>query len=89
MYVCMSTCYSAPSRFLLSGAPNYSADTEVEVISTVWNDQKRIRGSYWSTFHVILGAILINALFLFLQFIFLGDILIHAFIIFFFYRTEA
>ena len=28
MYVCMSTCYSAPSRFLLRGAPDYSADTE-------------------------------------------------------------
>ena len=30
MYVCMSTCYSAPSRFLLSGAPDYCADTESE-----------------------------------------------------------
>src|SRR5688572_33064400 len=30
MYVCMSTCYSAPSRFLLGGAPDYSADTESE-----------------------------------------------------------
>src|ERR1043165_9130664 len=30
MYVCMSTCYSAPSRFLLRGAPDYSADTESE-----------------------------------------------------------
>src|SRR5678816_3424238 len=30
MYVCMSTCYSAPSRFLLRGAPEYSADTESE-----------------------------------------------------------
>src|SRR5688572_18980708 len=28
MYVC--TCYSAPSRFLLRGAPDYSADTESE-----------------------------------------------------------
>src|SRR5688572_8098352 len=28
--VCMSTCYSAPSRFLLRGAPDYSADTESE-----------------------------------------------------------
>src|ERR1043165_1083276 len=28
MYVCMSTCYCAPSRFLLRGAPDYSADTE-------------------------------------------------------------
>src|SRR5688572_4680828 len=26
----MSTCYSAPSRFLLRGAPDYSADTESE-----------------------------------------------------------
>src|SRR5688572_3876899 len=25
-----STCYSAPSRFLLRGAPDYSADTESE-----------------------------------------------------------
>src|SRR5688572_29102925 len=30
MYVCMSTCYSDPSRFLLRGAPDYSADTESE-----------------------------------------------------------
>ena len=30
LYVCMSTCYSAPSRFLLRGAPDYSADTESE-----------------------------------------------------------
>ena len=30
MYVCMSTCYSALSRFLLRGAPDYSADTESE-----------------------------------------------------------
>src|SRR5688572_18138540 len=30
MYVCMSTCYSAPSRFLLRGAPDYSAVTESE-----------------------------------------------------------
>src|SRR5688572_3838711 len=30
MYVCMSTCYSAPSRFLLRGAPDFSADTESE-----------------------------------------------------------
>src|SRR5688572_11361243 len=30
MYVCMSTCYSAPSRFLLRGASDYSADTESE-----------------------------------------------------------
>ena len=30
MYVCMRTCYSAPSRFLLRGAPDYSADTESE-----------------------------------------------------------
>src|SRR5688572_5172561 len=30
MYVCMSTCYSAPSRFLLGGAPDYSTDTESE-----------------------------------------------------------
>src|SRR5688572_14354456 len=30
IYVCMSTCYSTPSRFLLRGAPNYSADTESE-----------------------------------------------------------
>src|SRR5688572_3663471 len=30
MYVCMITCYSAPSRFLLRGAPDYSADTESE-----------------------------------------------------------
>ena len=29
-YVCMSTCYSAPSIFLLRGAPDYSADTESE-----------------------------------------------------------
>src|SRR5688572_26583504 len=26
----MNTCYSAPSRFLLRGAPDYSADTESE-----------------------------------------------------------
>src|SRR5688572_11911747 len=26
----MSTCYSAPSRFLLRGAPDYSPDTESE-----------------------------------------------------------
>src|SRR5678815_1056552 len=26
----MSTCYSAPSRFLFRGAPDYSADTESE-----------------------------------------------------------
>src|SRR5688572_3651397 len=30
MYVCMSTCYSAPSGFLLRGAPDYSADAESE-----------------------------------------------------------
>src|SRR5688572_13440752 len=30
MYVCMSTCYSALSRFLLGGAPDYRADTESE-----------------------------------------------------------
>src|SRR6188768_3276189 len=30
MYVCMSTCMSTPSRFLLRGAPDYSADTESE-----------------------------------------------------------
>src|SRR5678816_1640411 len=30
MYVCMSTCNSASSRFLLRGAPDYSADTESE-----------------------------------------------------------
>ena len=30
LHVCMSTCYSAPSRFLLRGAPDYSADTESE-----------------------------------------------------------
>src|SRR5678816_47884 len=30
MYVCMSTCYSTPSRFLLRGAPDNSADTESE-----------------------------------------------------------
>ena len=30
MYVCMSTCYSAPSRFLLRGAADYSANTESE-----------------------------------------------------------
>src|SRR5688572_17831601 len=30
MYVCMSTCYSALSRFLLRGTPDYSADTESE-----------------------------------------------------------
>src|SRR5688572_6627663 len=30
MYVCMCTCYSAPSRFLLRGAPDYSADTGSE-----------------------------------------------------------
>src|SRR5688572_16116110 len=30
MYVCMSTCYSAPSRFLLRGASDYSADTQSE-----------------------------------------------------------
>src|SRR5688572_22390899 len=29
-YVCMSTCYSLPSRFLLRGAPDYSVDTESE-----------------------------------------------------------
>ena len=30
MYVWMSTCSSTPSRFLLRGAPDYSADTESE-----------------------------------------------------------
>src|SRR5688572_28117394 len=30
MYVCMSTCYSAPSRFLLRGTHDYSPDTESE-----------------------------------------------------------
>src|SRR5688572_19917525 len=30
MYISMSIFYSAPSRFLLSGAPAYSADTESE-----------------------------------------------------------
>src|SRR5688572_14140742 len=33
MYVCMyvmSTCYSAPSRFLLRGAPDYSVGTDSE-----------------------------------------------------------
>ena len=30
VYVCMSTCYSDPSRFLLRGAPDYSANTESE-----------------------------------------------------------
>src|SRR5688572_12033148 len=30
LYVCMSTCYRASSRFLLRGAPDYSADTESE-----------------------------------------------------------
>src|ERR1043165_9047838 len=30
MYVYMSSCYSAPSRFLLRGALDYSADTESE-----------------------------------------------------------
>src|SRR5688572_17762199 len=30
MYVCTSTCYSAPSRVLLRGAPDYNADTESE-----------------------------------------------------------
>ena len=32
MYVCMYEhyCYGTPSRFLLRGAPDYSADTEVE-----------------------------------------------------------
>src|SRR5688572_15659295 len=30
MYTCMCTCYSAPSRFLFRGAPDYSADTESE-----------------------------------------------------------
>src|ERR687898_717999 len=30
MYVCMCTCYSAPSRFLLRGAPEDSADTGSE-----------------------------------------------------------
>ena len=30
VYLCMNICYSAPSRFLLGGAPDYSADTESE-----------------------------------------------------------
>ena len=30
MNVCMSTCYSARSRVLLRGAPDYSTDTESE-----------------------------------------------------------
>src|SRR5688572_3165029 len=30
IHVCMSICYSAPSRFLLRCAPAYSADTELE-----------------------------------------------------------
>src|ERR1043165_1589174 len=30
MYVCMSTCYSAFSRFLLRGAPDYCEDAESE-----------------------------------------------------------
>src|SRR5688572_21566186 len=30
IYVCMCTCYSAPSRFLLRGAPEDSADTGSE-----------------------------------------------------------
>src|SRR5688572_24878684 len=29
-FIHSSTCYSAPSRFLLRGAPDYSADTESE-----------------------------------------------------------
>ena len=28
--IVLNTCYSAPSRFLLRGAPDYSADTESE-----------------------------------------------------------
>src|SRR5688572_21643203 len=42
MCVCMSTCYSAPSRFLLRGAPDYSADTESE-FHTEAHEQLRVK----------------------------------------------
>src|ERR1043165_4283054 len=42
MYVCMSTCYSAPSRFLFRGAPDYSADTESEFHAEA-NEQLRVQ----------------------------------------------
>src|SRR5688572_3582394 len=42
MYVCMNTCYSAPSRFLLRGAPDYSADTESEFHAEV-HEQLRVK----------------------------------------------
>src|SRR5688572_33363434 len=42
MYICMSTCYSAPSRFLLRGAPDYSADTESE-FHTEAHEQLRVK----------------------------------------------
>src|SRR5688572_1772475 len=42
MYVCMSTCYSAPSRFLLRGAPDYSADTEAD-FHVEAHEQLRVR----------------------------------------------
>src|SRR5678816_3968203 len=41
-YLCMSTCYSAPSRFLLRGAPDYSADTESEFLAEA-HEQLRVK----------------------------------------------
>jgi len=42
MYVCISTCYSAPSRFLLRRAPDYSTDTESE-FHTEAHEQLRVK----------------------------------------------
>src|SRR5688572_8568201 len=42
MYVCKSTCYSAPSRFLLRGAPDYSAETESEFYAEA-HEQLRVK----------------------------------------------
>ena len=36
------TCYSAPPRFLLRGAPDYSADTESEFHAEV-HEQLRVK----------------------------------------------
>ena len=42
MYVCMCTCYSAPSRFLLRGAPEDSADTGSEFHAAA-HEQLRVK----------------------------------------------
>src|ERR1043165_8170733 len=46
LYVCMSTCYSVPSRFLLRGAPDYSADTESEFHAEA-HEQLRVKDLPW------------------------------------------